>query len=55
MHREAERLLGGTGWLPEPLRLRVTASESSDAGEPRALPAFLADGADGEPRAVAAE
>jgi hypothetical protein len=39
MAREAERLLDGTGWLPEPLRLRVAdASESPDA-----LPAFLAD------------
>jgi ParB family chromosome partitioning protein len=56
MAREAERLLDGTGWLPEPLRLRVAdASTSPDAGDPEALPAFLADGADGEPRAVAAE
>jgi ParB family chromosome partitioning protein len=56
MAREAERLLDGTGWLPEPLRLRFAdASESPDVGEPGALPAFLADDADGEPRAVAAE
>ena len=56
MAREAERLLDGTGWLPEPLRLRVAgASGSADAGDPEALPAFLADYADGEPRAVAAE
>jgi ParB family chromosome partitioning protein len=56
MAREAERLLDGTGWLPEPLRLRIAdASESPDAGDPEALPAFLADDADGEPRAVAAE
>ena len=56
MAREAERLLDGTGWLPEPLRLRVAdASGSPDAGDPEALPAFLADDADGEPRAVAAE
>jgi ParB family chromosome partitioning protein len=56
MAREAERLLDGTGWLPEPLRLRVAnASEAPDAGDPEALPAFLADDADGEPRAVAAE
>jgi ParB family chromosome partitioning protein len=56
MAREAERLLDGTGWLPEPLRLRVAdASESPDAEAPEALPAFLADDdADGEPRAVAA-
>jgi ParB family chromosome partitioning protein len=52
MAREAERLLDGSGWLPEPLRLRVAdASESP----PEALPAYLADGADDEPRAVAAE
>jgi ParB family chromosome partitioning protein len=56
MAREAERLLDGTGWLPEPLRLRVDdASGSPDAGDPEGLPAFLADDADGEPRAVAAE
>jgi ParB family transcriptional regulator, chromosome partitioning protein len=58
MAREADRLLDGTGWLPEPLRLRVPdASESPDAGDPEALPAFLADDGEGEgePRAVAAE
>jgi hypothetical protein len=56
MAREAERLLDATGWLPEPLRLRVAdATESPDAGDPEALPAFLADDADGAPRAVAAE
>jgi ParB family chromosome partitioning protein len=56
MAREAERLLDGTGWLPEPLRLRVAdASGSTDAGDPEALPAFLAGDADGEPHAVAAE
>jgi ParB family transcriptional regulator, chromosome partitioning protein len=56
MAREAERLLDGTGWLPEPLRLRVAdASESHGAGDPEALPAFLAGDTDGEPRAVAAE
>jgi ParB family chromosome partitioning protein len=56
MAREAERLLDGTGWLPEPLRLRAAdASASRDTGDPEALPAFLAGDADGEPRAVAAE
>jgi ParB family chromosome partitioning protein len=56
MAREAERLLDGTGWLAEPLRLRgANASEAPDAGGPEALPAFLADNADGEGRAVAAE
>jgi hypothetical protein len=47
---------GGTGWLPEPLRPRVAAASGSpDAGDTEALPAFLADDNDGEPRAVAAE
>jgi ParB family chromosome partitioning protein len=56
MAREAERLLDGTGWLPEPLRLRVAdGAASPDTGDPAALPAFLADDADGETRAVAAE
>jgi ParB family chromosome partitioning protein len=55
MAREAERLLDGTGWLPEPLRLRAEAPDSPDAVDRAALPAFLADDADGDPRAVAAE
>jgi ParB family chromosome partitioning protein len=56
MAREAERLLDGTGWLPEPLRLRVAdASGSPDAGDPEVLPACLAGDADGEPHAAAAE
>ena len=29
MAREAERLLDGTGWLPEPLRLRVAEASAS--------------------------
>jgi ParB family chromosome partitioning protein len=62
MAKEAERLLDGTGWLPEPLRLAdidevsVTLAESAEE-----LPAFLADG-DGdaatdesEPHPIAAE
>ncbi|MGE0678894.1 ParB/RepB/Spo0J family partition protein [Pseudolabrys sp.] len=64
MAKEAERLLDGTGWLPEPLRLAKFApasSESEVAGEP--LPEFLADdedeageaGEDEQPHAVAAE
>ncbi len=40
MAKEAERLLDGTGWLPEPLRLIDPVTEAS---EPEALPAFLAD------------
>ena len=42
MAKEAERLLDGTGWLPEPLRLAAPAtSDESETGE--ALPEFLAD------------
>jgi ParB family chromosome partitioning protein len=44
MAREAERLLEGTGWLPEPLRLMdVAAVEQDSDGEAEALPEFLAD------------
>ncbi|MBB3862542.1 ParB family chromosome partitioning protein [Novosphingobium hassiacum] len=39
MAREAERLLEGTGWLPEPLRLPVVEPVEEDLGE---LPDFLA-------------
>ena len=67
MAREAERLLAGTGWVPEPLRTPDAQSaqvEAESAAEP--LPAFLADGEDDkvgdptasdpeEPHAVAAE
>jgi ParB family chromosome partitioning protein len=56
MAREAERLLEGTGWLPEPLRLldrNVSQSTGSVASD--ALPAFLTDGAGAEPHAVGAE
>ncbi|MBK6299394.1 MAG: ParB N-terminal domain-containing protein [Sphingomonadales bacterium] len=55
MAREAERLLEGTGWLPEPLRLPVT--EPGD-DEVAALPDFLAgeEGAeDDDAYAIAAE
>jgi ParB family chromosome partitioning protein len=52
MAREAERLLDGTGWLPEPLRLPVAEPEVDSAE----LPDFLRD-EDGEydPMAIAAE
>jgi ParB family chromosome partitioning protein len=64
MAKEAERLLDGTGWLPEPLRLADVAPASNEpdaAGEP--LPEFLADdeeeadetGEEEQPHAVAAE
>jgi hypothetical protein len=48
MAKEAERLLVGTGWLPEPLRTPAESAAQTDAGaatEP--LPAFLADEGDG--------
>ncbi|MDP1748195.1 MAG: DNA-binding protein, partial [Reyranella sp.] len=45
MAKEAERLLDGTGWLPEPLRL-VDSVDVSDTPTDTVeeLPAFLADG-----------
>ncbi len=47
MAKEAERLLDGTGWLPEPLRLTDATSPSTDAESPAApLPEFLADDED---------
>jgi ParB family chromosome partitioning protein len=47
MAREAERLLQGTGWLPEPLRTPepTTPASPSDDTEASALPAFLTEGA----------
>jgi ParB family chromosome partitioning protein len=49
MAKEAERLLDGSGWLPEPLRL-VDPSVSSveQEGEMGPLPEFLADDEDRE-------
>jgi ParB family chromosome partitioning protein len=63
MAREAERLLDGTGWLPEPLRLlEVNAAEQDADGEAEGLPEFLADddeaaadADDEQPHVVAAE
>jgi ParB family chromosome partitioning protein len=46
MAREAERLLEGAGWLPEPLRVADAdemAGEQAATGEAEALPEFLAD------------
>jgi len=45
MAKEAERLLDGSGWLPEPLRLLVDgASEPvQQEGEAGPLPEFLSD------------
>ena len=65
MAKEAERLLAGTGWLPEPLRTfgdPEPASDAVEADEPEsaevaALPAFLTqeDEPRAEPAAIAAE
>jgi ParB family chromosome partitioning protein len=42
MAKEAERLLDGTGWLPEPLRLAEPANaDIEEAADAEALPAFL--------------
>jgi ParB family transcriptional regulator, chromosome partitioning protein len=46
MAREAERLLEGTGWLPEPLRLEEVGTVGEPAADPEALPEFLAAGED---------
>jgi ParB family chromosome partitioning protein len=46
MAKEAERLLDGAGWLPEPLRLvDITPAQERD-GEAGPLPEFLADDED---------
>jgi ParB family transcriptional regulator, chromosome partitioning protein len=66
MAKEAERLLDGTGWLPEPLRTSeaagADATDTDAAGDEEALPAFLADdeesageGETDEPAVIAAE
>lgn len=63
MAKEAERLLDGTGWLPDPLRLADSANiEDTPAESAEALPAFLADGEgqdavtdEAEPTAITAE
>ena len=63
MATEAERLLDGTGWLPEPLRLADSGDVSETSTDTvEELPAFLADseGQDAitdewEPRPIAAE
>jgi ParB family chromosome partitioning protein len=68
MANEAEQLLDGTGWLPEPLRTSgasLKADKAAEHTETEALPAFLDadDGADASaaqqedsnPQAIAAE
>ena len=65
MAKEAERLLDGTGWLPEPLRgTNIGLEADAPTGEAAALPDFLAGEDDEEavtdpeephPHAIAAE
>jgi ParB family transcriptional regulator, chromosome partitioning protein len=65
MAKEAERLLDGTGWLPDPLRTPETAAAESINGDPAGdddtLPAFLSDDEEAsddeadEPDVIAAE
>jgi ParB family chromosome partitioning protein len=63
MAKEAERLLEGTDWLPEPLRLADSGDVSDTPAESaEELPAFLADGEgqdavtdESEPHPIAAE
>jgi ParB family chromosome partitioning protein len=63
MAKEAERLLDGTRWLPEPLRLAgPERSVTEPAREAEALPDFLigdedaaADPEEAEPHVIAAE
>jgi ParB family chromosome partitioning protein len=47
--KEAERLLDGSGWLPEPLRLvDLAASPAKPEGEAGRLPEFLTEGEEGQ-------
>jgi ParB family transcriptional regulator, chromosome partitioning protein len=65
MAKEAERLLDGTGWLPEPLRTPEPVAAESIDGDPArdedTLPAFLEDDEEArddeadEPAVIAAE
>jgi ParB family chromosome partitioning protein len=54
MAQEAERLLDGSAWLPEPLRLadRMPSADLT-AGVVETLPAFLADGEDAQSQQAA--
>lgn len=47
MVKEAERLLEGTGWLPQPLRVPEEAADAGDEAD-AALPEFLDGDSDGE-------
>ena len=54
MAQEAERLLDGTGWLPEPLHLADSApSADPPASAVETLPAFLTDGEDAQSQQAA--
>ena len=62
MAKEAERLLEGTGWLPEPLRLvdldgerAAETTAAAESADDTALPEFLAEGDDDEEHADAAD
>jgi len=65
MAKEAERLLDGAGWLPEPLRTPEAVAAESTSGDPAGdddtLPAFLSDDEEArddeldEPAVIAAE
>jgi ParB family chromosome partitioning protein len=63
MAREAERLLDGTGWLPEPLRLpEIDDAQQGPAADVEALPELLAeddevaaDADEDRPQIIAAE
>jgi ParB family chromosome partitioning protein len=65
MAKEAERLLGGTGWLPEPLRAAGSETAADATGGAATLPDFLAgeedeagaavDPEEPKPLAIAAE
>ena len=49
MAKEAERLLDGSGWLPEPIRLvDIAPAAAEQDGEAGPLPEFLADDEDQE-------
>ena len=61
MAKEAERLLDGTGWLPEPLRVADSANVSDTPTDTEKLPDFLTGGEgdvaadESEPHPIAAE
>ena len=47
MAKEAERLLTGAGWLPEPLRhAEIEMATDAQSGDAEALPDFLGEDED---------